>query len=470
MLLLAISRIIQLALTFAGIKIATTLMTPSEMARVYLITSLFSIAALFFINPVGMFINRRLNTWNKNGTIRGFFALFWLYVSGVGLVVYLLLSAVYAYDVLPFPRDRLLAVVVSATLISATLNQTAVPSLNLIGHQNWFNLLTVITGVTSLMVSYWAVTFLSVRAEFWQFGVICGNLIGSLWGLALFYKKINKLNAHVHITSVQLTAFVAFTLPIAATAGLGWVQSQSYRFLMETSVGLNELGLFAAGYGISVGLISAWESILTAYLYPRFYKRISTHELAQQSEAWTEYAQAMLPSIVLVGFLVLACSPELARAMLGQQFYSAKDYAGWGAVAEVARVGAAVFAMVAHIRMATRTLLVPALASATLSLGMIFWWLPLFESDGVGAALMISSIVLFALTYLIAKPMLAIKFTSSRVLKSLVMGICLFGLSGFLRGLISDIGIVSTLYHLAVVGTAFIGFQYVLLKPFLKAQ
>lgn len=468
MLLLALSRLLQLALVFAGIKIATTLMPPAEMARVYLITSLFSITALVFINPVGMFINRRLNTWNENGTIRGYFTLFWLYASGMGLVVYLLLAVVSSTGILPFPSAGLLAAVVAGTLMTATFNQTVIPGLNLLGHRSWFNLLTVITSLTSLLVSVWAISHLSLRAEFWQVGVICGNLIGAIWGCKLFYQKLNKLTTYVRPTRRHLKSFVAFTLPIAAVVGLSWTQNQSYRFFIESSLGLHELGLFAAGYGISVGLISAWESILTAYLYPRLYKRISNQNLTNQSDAWNEYAQVMLPSVVLVGFLVFVCAPELARAMLGPQFYSSKEYVGWGVLAELGRVGGTVYAMVAHARMNTRPLIFPALAGAALSLALIALWLPAFAAHGVGAALMVSSITLFILTFLTSNRMLVIRFPIDRLLVALIMGLGLFVLGAILRWLASDTSVASTLAYLSIVGLAFLGLQFILLKPFIK--
>jgi len=468
MLLLAVSRLLQLALVFASIKIATTLMPPAEMARVYLITSLFSITALLFINPAGMFVNRRLNVWNENGTVRGHFVLFWLYAVAVGLFVYLLLAAIASTQILPFPPDGLLAAVVAGTLASATFNQTVVPGLNLLGHRNWFNLLTVFTGAIGLLVSVWAITHFSRRAEFWQFGVICGNFVVALWGCKLFYDKLNGRREPVRLTKTQLATAAAFALPIAATVGLGWVQSQSYRFIMESSLGLHELGLFASGYGISVGLISAFESIFNAYLYPRFYKRISSHALVDQSEAWKEYAQAMFPSLMLVGALIFSTAPELARTMLGPEFHSAHEYVGWGVVAELARVGAAVYAMVAHARMNTRLLLVPALVGAALSLTLIAWWLPLFASKGVGAALMLSSVTVFVLTLLATRRQLTTRFPLDRLMMGLAMGLGLFGLSEFLRWMAFDTGLATTLLHLGMVGLAFVGLQFVLLKPVMR--
>lgn len=468
MLLISLSRLLQLALVFAGIKIATTLMPPAEMARVYLITSLFSITALVFINPVGMFINRRLNSWNNNGTAHCYFTLFWLYALGISLIVYVIVVAVGSSDILPFPSVGLLAAVVAGTLMAATFNQTVIPGLNLLGHQGWFNLLTVITSLISLLASIWAILNLSLRAEFWQLGVICGNLIGAIWGCKLFYQKLNRQTMYVPPTRRHFKSFVAFTLPIAAVVGLGWIQNQSYRFFIESSLGLHELGLFATGYGISVGLISAWESVLTAYLYPRLYKRISNQYLTNQSDAWNEYAQVMLPSVILVGFLVFVCAPELARVMLGPQFYSSKEYVGWGVMAELGRVGGTVYAMVAHARMNTKPLIFPALTGAALSLALIALWLPEFAAHGVGAALMVSSITLFTLTFITSNNMMAINFPIDRLLVALTMGLGLFVLGAILRSLVPDTSVASALAYLSIVGLTFLGLQFILLRPFIK--
>ena len=53
------------------------------------------------------------------------------------------------------------------------------------------------------------------------------------------------------------------------------MQGQGYRYLLEGQLGLAQLGLFVAGYGISAGMIAGFESVLTTYFQPRLYRDVS---------------------------------------------------------------------------------------------------------------------------------------------------------------------------------------------------
>ena len=88
MLLILFGRAAQILLLFATIKIATTILLPSELAKVYLMTSLFTFFALIFINPIGMFINRRIHSWNNAGIVKKYFNYFWLYLISISLVAF----------------------------------------------------------------------------------------------------------------------------------------------------------------------------------------------------------------------------------------------------------------------------------------------------------------------------------------------------------------------------------------------
>src|ERR1700722_1939029 len=86
--LIAVGRLAQFLLLFATLKISTTLLPPEEMAKVYLISSTVAFYAMLLLNPVGMFMNRRIHAWNDAGKVQHYFNYFWLYLIAVcGLAV-----------------------------------------------------------------------------------------------------------------------------------------------------------------------------------------------------------------------------------------------------------------------------------------------------------------------------------------------------------------------------------------------
>lgn len=472
MLLIAFGRVIQLILMFATIKVSTTLLPPAEMAKVFLVASIVSFYALFLLNPVGMFMNRRLHAWDAAGKVQQYYNYFWIYLLAVcGIATASLAFFIKVGWVDVHTTTGWVLLLVGGSLLFTTINQVVIPGLNLLGHRGWFVALTLATAITSLAMAIIFVVGFAPRAENWICGTLVGQLIFAAVGWRIFFPKLTARGSFQKTTKRHIEVLTGFAWPISIAVGLSWVQAQSYRFMMESSLGLQALGLFAAGYGISAGLISAFESIFTTYLQPRFYKHISNEDVIAHSKAWSEYAGAIFPSLLLVGLLIVATAPELTRVMLGEKYWSSSQFIVWGVIAEVARVASGIYGLVAHARMKTRLLIVPSLAGACLSVSLIWWLMPIYGSNGVGAALMLSALAVFILTYAATHNEIVASFSRRMLILSTVMGGGLVLLAKILRWLLGgNRSFVLTAAQLFVVGGIFLLFQYLLLRPLLHGN
>jgi len=472
MLLIALGRIVQFLLLFVTIKVSTTLLPPAEMAKVFLVSSIVAFYALLLLNPVGMFMNRRLHVWNEAGKVQHYYNYFWIYlvvVCGIAVVSLELFVKVGWIGVHTTTGWALL--LVGGSLLFATANQVVIPGLNLLGYRGWFVVLTLATAAMSLVMAIISVIEFAPKAENWICGLLVGQLVFALVGWTIFFGKLNVRDSSQKITKRHVNALIGFAWPISIAVGLGWVQTQSYRFMMESSLGLHALGLFAAGYGISAGIISAFESVFTTYLQPIFYKDISNDNVLEQSKAWREYAGAIFPSLMLVGFVILATASELTRAMLGSEYWLSSQFIVWGVIAELARVASGIYGMIAHARMKTRLLLVPSLLGASLSIALIWWLIPKYGSNGVGVALMLSSMAAFIGTYISTCNEFAVNFPRRMLIISLCMGTGLILFAEILRWAMGKNGsLVAVAAQLFVVGIIFIIFQYILLRPLLHGN
>ena len=472
MLLIALGRVVQFLLIFATIKAATTLLPPAEMAKVFLVASIVAFYALLLLNPVGMFMNRRLHAWNATGKVRHYYNYFWLYLIAVcGIAVTTLYLFVEMGWVGVHTTTGWALLLVGGSLLFTTVNQVVIPGLNLLGYRGWFVSLTLATAAMSLVTAIIFVIGLAPRAESWICGLLVGQLVFAAVGWKVFFTKLNVHDTVQKPTKPHINALIGFAWPISIAVGLGWVQTQSYRFMMESSLGLHALGLFAAGYGISAGIILAFESVFTTYLQPIFYKNISNDNVIEQSKAWSEYAGVILPSLMLVGLFILAAAPELTRAMLGSDYWSSSQYIVWGVIAELARVASGIYGMVAHARMKTRLLLAPSLAGASLCIVLIWWLMPMYGSNGVGAALMLSSVTAFVLTYASTRNEFVTTLPRGMLLTSMLMGgglILLAEISRWVMG--ANMSFVVTAVQLLVVGVTFLFCQYILLRPLLHGN
>ena len=97
MVLIASGRILNVFLLLLAMKAMTTLLSPAEVGRVYLIISIVAFFSAVFIGPVGMYINRHLHEWNNRGSVRYYLGIYGLYIL---LVCISLFSSVLRFEVL----------------------------------------------------------------------------------------------------------------------------------------------------------------------------------------------------------------------------------------------------------------------------------------------------------------------------------------------------------------------------------
>ena len=234
------------------------------------------------------------------------------------------------------------------------------------------------------------------------------------------------------------------------------------------SLGLTALGLFVAGYGISAGLLAAFEAVLTTYLQPRFYKSVSENNTTTQSLAWNTYAGAILPSLVLVTFILIGLAPELTRFMVGPDYQSSSQFVVWGVLAEGARIVAGVYGMSAHAKMKTSLLLPPNLLGAIICSALILVLAPKLGAHGVGLARALAGVGLVLAMHYLMNATLEMQLPYRLLFKATVMGLLLWLMASAGRWAIGGTAsAVNAFFLIVMVGAAFLPMFYWLVFPFL---
>lgn len=474
MLIVSIGRIVQFAILLLTLRLATSFLAPSEMGKISIVTATIAFFALFLLNPVGLFMNRRLHAWDSKGQVRNYLAYFWRYLFIVSVCAALTLILLTRLNIWkPGVSIYWLLFLVCGNLIFGTVNQVVIPGLNLFGHRGWFTVLTVATALMSLIIAVVLVYEFEPSAENWLTGLLFGQLIIGLIGKKIFFSKLQSSNsgsnALTKLSHSHLKNLFRFAWPVAIAVGLGWVQSQGYRYMMGSRLGLMELGLFVAGFGISSGLIAGFDSVFATYFQPKFYKQISKDNISEQSSAWSEYAHAVLPALFLTSIFIMTTAPELTNLLLGPDYRQSVQFVVWGALAELARTSTAVFGMLAHARMNTRMLLMPNLAGAVLSILLIWYLAPGYGSSGVGIGLACSSLVSLLLTIHITKKHFSTVLSIRYFANSVIFGLAMYVMEELLRPLLNNDGSqLFSFVRLCVFGLFFILAQYFMLLPVLK--
>jgi len=409
MIATGLARAFQFMLLLITLRVATALLPPSEMGKLAIITATVSFFALLLINPVGMFVNRRLYAWNEQGQGSKYLFYFSIYVFGVAIFSMIILLSFSSF--LSFEKSISITTylaLVACSILFGSLNQTSIPYLNMFGRHFWFGTLTLATTAASLVLAFIAVSLAQRTAAWWFIGILSGQLLVGMCGLYLLRQTLNPTETHpitnFPFSAEALRGFLNFSWPISIAVSLGWVQSQSYRFVVEHSLGLYNLGLFAAGYGISAGLTAGFESMITTHFQSVFYRQVNAEQPGSADAAWHTYARSVLPSITLTAFLIIGLAPQLTQLLLSEEYIGSYEYVMWGAVAELTRITIAVFALFAHAKMATRILIYPNLLGAVSALFLVWLFVQQYGITGIGPALLLSSLCsLFLTVYITAQ-------------------------------------------------------------------
>jgi O-antigen/teichoic acid export membrane protein len=467
-------RAAQFLLALVMMRVATTLLSPEEMGRVSLVLTTTAFFALFLVNPVGMFINRRLHAWQASGVARHYLIRYANYLLMVALIAAIGLPWLYMSGVANFGISiGWLILLVCGSLLFNTINQTAIPSLNMLGDSKRFVMLSVATIAASFACATLLAKTVQPTAQYWLFGLLLGQSLLAVFGTKILFARLHTPeipHASPMIHKRHLQVLFSFAWPVAIAAGLGWVQSQGYRYIVDGQLGLAQLGLFVAGYGISAGMIAAFESVLTTYFQPRLYRDVSTAHPEQQAQAWHRYAAAVIPSLLLTVALIVMLAPELTRLFLGENFQAAASFVVWGALAEAARVLMGVYSLIAHVHMRTRWLILPNLVGAVLSITLCALLIPGFGAIGAGIGLTISGFTVVVMMHLLLAHRVGGRVQSRAILLASFAAVALWGMTLVCRYLLDATGWVMIISMLTIVGTNYLGLQYLLLRQHLTEK
>lgn len=459
----------QFLLALATLRVATTLLSPEEMGKVSLVLTTIAFFAMFLVNPVGMFINRRLHAWQANGSARAYLERYIGYLVAVAMIaaIVLPLFAMTGWVNFGIPIVWLVALA-CGSLVFNTINQTSIPSLNMLGDSRNFVMLSVLTLAASFACAVMLVKSIQASAQYWVLGLLLGQMLLAVVGTKIFLARLGQEGGRpATATGLQkrnVSVLFEFAWPVALAAGLGWVQGQGYRYILESELGLAQLGLFVAGYSISAGLIAGFESVLTTYFQPRLYQDANKGRPDEQAKAWRNYASAVIPSLILTVMLIMLLAPELTRLFLGERFQAAADFVLWGALAEAARVLTGVYSLIAHVFMRTRWLVLPTTAGAVLSMVACLLLIPRLGAIGAGIGLAVAGFVVVVLMHVLLASRAGGGIGVRQISKALAVGAALWLCVWSLRALLGNESWAALGGIIVMAGSAYLGALYWFLR------
>jgi O-antigen/teichoic acid export membrane protein len=467
---LAVGRVLQIVIALLSVRVFTTLLSPAEVGNLYLINTIVALFALGLLNPVGVYMNRRVHKWSAEGTLFDRLAQFNLYLMAVaGLSV----AAVFLLRQLGGVGNGIalapLMLLVALSLYLNTCNQLIIPILNLLQQRTPFVVFSTLTLALGLGCSVLLVTTVSASALYWLAGPLVAQGVVTAGALVYLRRvvpgRFALATAQASLTGENMRSLIGFAFPLMITTIFMWLQNQSYRMVVEKSIGPEFLGMLGLGLGIAANIASAAESLVQQICQPLFYSQINTSDPDQRAAAWNRMAQLTLPLYASLTLLVSALAPFLVQVLAHRKFGASALFVVFGAWIELFRMTTNVLTGVAHAEMQTRSLVKSYLVGSLLAVvGVCLAVRHDAYRVTVPGVLVVSGLVTMAVMYHDMKRLLRTKVGIRRIIRSVLLSVPFLG-ALMLQALPRTFWLSAAV--VAACGGYFLVIQYRLAKPLL---
>ncbi|MBU0952193.1 MAG: hypothetical protein KKH91_05145 [Elusimicrobia bacterium] len=470
---LLIGRVLQMVAAVISLRLLTTFLLPNEVGRYYIILSVIAWFGGVFINPICMYVSRKLIEWNLEGLSRKYmlkFAVYLIYITAFSLILTLIFLKLFGIgtNVSYFWMSSILV----GNLLFVTLTGTMLNNLNILGHRIYFVLFTNLTLWFGLAISILLVKFFSPQAEYWIFGSIISNVIILLFSAFILWKMLNVSTNNDDLPykndkSFSFLVVFKFSIPLAVTVCFYWLHTQSYRFILGFNSQENLVGLFAAGYSVAAGIMIAFENLFGQFYNPYFFNQIANKDKQQKAIAWNKYADCFIPSIVIMGVFISCSAHFLIKIFVGSKFQNVPYIVLGAALIETVRLIGSSYYMAALAQIDMKILVVPQFIGAAIVLLGIFTTLQINPFASIIISMLLGYIVTVVLVDLKLKNELPVKFPWVRFFKSFSLMIPFIVLTLLLTILIPIPNFKQSLLVVCFGGVYMILAQYIISKSWL---
>jgi len=429
MFIIVFGRILIMITSIISIRLFTTFLSPAEIGRLNIFLAIYSWFALVLLNPVVMYVNRKIIEWNMIESVhKNLISLFKYFIivamsAGFGVVVlnHLIGIGIIASSIWIF-------IIIAGSILLTSLNVSVLGWLNLFRKRFLFVFFSVLTLWLGLGISIFFILRLFPKAEYWLLGQLLGNALILLLATVTLFRILKKSNAAIsdNKEGFTLSAVFNFAWPLAIGTFLYWCHTQGYRFVFQKLVGLDTLGFFVVGFGLGSNLMLSFDTLFNQYYHPIFYSGIANNSDQQKTIAWNKYAHAFFPASIIVAVYVSLGGPLFAKVFTGERFHIVGNIILWGAVSELFRMFASTIGMISHAQMEMKPLILPSITGAATAIISIFLFVRINPFLGGGVSLALGWF--FASTHLFfkMKRLLPVQIPWRRIIYSLILSLPLF--------------------------------------------
>lgn len=474
LIILGLGRGLQVVAGLVTIKLATTLLSPAEIGTMNQVMSLAILGPSALLAPVALYIHRGLFEWVDAGVVSARLTSYLLLVLTAAVILGLAAWALqYQLALVSGIGPVWVGALVALYLLGYSTHTMAASAFVLLGYR--------ITYVVFSNLAVWGglafAFYLSLdhgSPETWLLGIFGGFLVSSC-SYVLLYRYTRTDSPSISTATATRPALpfdwqsvLMFAWPQALAFGLWWIQSQSYRFILDWVADIANVGLFAAGYMICSVPIQTFETLFNEFYAPTLFHAFKGQDAAGMARAWNAYARAYIPAVILFGSFMAGNASFLVKLVLGEQFQAVTSILIWAALTETMRAVSSSLHMLGVAKVDMTVNLLPVVVGAVVAPTMVFLLAPHDPLLGTAIALFVASGAGLATVIPVSYRALPVIWPTRHIVTALVLGLPL-GLMGYIVGAsLGELTEGKAVMALAVSGLTMLLLQYSVGKKWLR--
>lgn len=423
--IIILGRVVQVIITAFSLRIATQYLLPVELGQMYLVYVGQALFSLVVINPIGQYFTRHTISWHRSGYLINALQAVTLYIFAVSVSVAVLIGL--------FGKTISGGVFAGTSILMATLifsqsvNQTILPSLNIIGRKIEFVSFGILTSGLSLLFSVALVEMIAPKATYWISGMVIGAMLSNVFA-GMYFQNITSakfdfvgglrvlLKARLRV----LKKIRLFSGNIALYAALFWFVTSGYRLILEDKLGLEGVALIGLGFALASQMFNALESILSQILQP---KLLSDIEDFDEQIAYEKYFLISTSMHMFCTLSAISALPVIFSILIDASYNAALSVAYVGVAIEFFRVSTNVFLTAFIVHKNTKKMYWPNVIGAIIISGYVLLWPYEITVNGFLIALLLANAVICATTAYIVIQNLRVFFSWAVYFKAAVFSI-----------------------------------------------
>lgn len=338
---ISLARLSQAVIGLLALKLVTHWLSVEQFARLGLMTAFTSFFGLFLINPVGQYINRHTHEWYSLGLLVSYLKKYNIYISSLSVLAFLIamlwLSSTFKDSPYPLYNIFFYSIALCISLWLGTWNNTLIPLLNMLGLRLSSIGLAFVTTAIGLLCSM-ALMQLKNESLLWFIGQAIGFLVGGLLALKIIYKACKPNAQATSARFIDTKMVLTYCLPLSISAGLLWILTGGYRFVIDTFWGPHNLGILILGFGIANQFWSIVEAISSQVILPKFYSHLSLGNKSHSISLFNNMLNSVIPIYLIMLGLGLGTCASLISLLIDNRYHSALFFCQIGMLSEFFRV------------------------------------------------------------------------------------------------------------------------------------